>query len=213
MTEPKQEQQKTKSKLSLLFGDKHIIGLAGIKNSGKTNNLVYLICEYRGLNADTPVYAFGLPLEIMKHLIKIGIKEISSLKQLMGKKDCLLILDEFHRLKLNDRRYRDDLDNFTNFIYHNNVYVILCSPNLRDFNSIIGSVIERWALKTVCLDMCINGSQLKGTIMNYAGRFRSGENIEVPSNEILVVNDEHDVSIICDYVKYADTKKENKSIF
>ncbi len=78
----------------------------------------------------------------------------------------------FKKLKLNDRRCKDTLDEFIDFVYHNNVYVIFSSPNIREFNSVIGGVIEQWLLKTVRKDMCINGSQLKKVVEEYNGRFK-----------------------------------------
>ena len=196
-----------------LFKDCRIVGLAGLKNTGKTNNLVYLIREHRKTNKDTPIYAFGMPNEVMGYLKKLGVKEISSLRQLVNKKNCLLILDEFQKLKLNDRRFKDDLDNFIDYIYHNNVYVILSSPNIREFNSIIGGIIEKWLLKSVRLDNCINGSQLKKVIDGYKGKYKSLGDLEVPLDKVLVINDEEEISLHCEYVKEADDKLENNDIF
>jgi len=132
-----------------LFKDCRIVSLAGLKNTGKTNNLVYLIKELRETNKDIPIYVFGMPIQVMNYLTRFNIKEISSLKHLIRKKNCLLIIDEFQKLKLNDRRYKDDLDDFIDFVYHNNVYVLFSSPNIREFNSIIGGITEKWLLKSV----------------------------------------------------------------
>jgi len=201
------------NKLKEIFGNGRILGLAGIKNSGKTNNLVSLIVDYRKYHVDTPIYAFGMPNEVMEFLKKIGVKEISSLKHLVKKKSCLLILDEFQKLKLGDRRYKDDLDEFVDFVYHNNVYVILCSPNIREFNSIIGGVIEKWLLKSVKPDMCINGCQLKKVIEAYKGRYKSLGTIEMPVDKLLVINEEQEMVVNCEYVEQADNKKTNQDIF
>lgn len=205
------------SKLKKLFGDKRIVGLAGEKSSGKTNNLAYLIKQFRNTNKETPIYVYGMPQSIMDQLKIIGVKEISSLRHLVRKKDCILIIDEFQKLRLNDRRNKETLDQFIDFVYHNNVYVLFSSPNIREFNSIIGSAIERWALKTVRSDLCVNGSQLKKAIQQYHGRYKTVidrvHNIEIPKNELVILNDDEEMIIVCDYVAEFDTKKDLINVF
>lgn len=199
--------------LKEIFKDCRIVAIAGLKNTGKTNNLVYLIKNLRETNKDTNIFAFGMPIEVMNYLKKLKVEEISSIKHLVKKKNCLLILDEFQQLKLNDRRYKDDLDSFIDFVYHNNVYVILSSPNIREFNSIIGGVIEKWLLKSIRIDNCINGSQLKKAIESYKGRFKVLGSLDVPVNQLLVINDNKEIVINCEYVKEADSKKCQENVF
>ena len=196
-----------------IFDTKRIVGLAGEKSTGKTNNIVSLLVEYRKFNQKTPIYAYGMPQLVMKYLISIGVKEISCLQHLVRKKDCILVLDEFQRLKLNDRRYKDELDKFLDFVYHNNVYVILASPNLREFNSVIGGIIERWLLKNVRNDLCVNGSQLKKVIENYKGSCKHLDAIEVPVNKLLLINDEEEILLKCAYIKEADSKSNMVKLF
>lgn len=200
-------------KLKEIFGDKRIVALVGEKNTGKTNNLVYLIKEYRETRKDVPIYIYGFPADVVHYLVKYNVREISSLKHLIQKRDCVIIIDEMERLNLSDRRYKEQLDKFVDFIYHSNAYVILCSPNIREFNSVIGGVIERYLLKTVRLDSCVNGSQLKQVIDDYKGKYKSLDAIEVPKNEMLLINNDQEIIIECGYVKEADTKEMNKNLF
>ncbi|MEK6884481.1 MAG: hypothetical protein AABY22_32915, partial [Nanoarchaeota archaeon] len=123
------------------------------------------------------------------------------------------LLDEYQRLNLNDRRYTEQLNAFVDFVYHNNVFVVLCSPNIREFNSIIGSKIERWVIKSLKISDCIRGSQLKTAVMAYKGPYKIINNIVVPLNELLVLNDDKEMVVNCDYVKFADTKKDNLNLF
>ncbi len=200
--------------LKTIFKKCRIVGLAGNKNTGKSNNLIYLIQQLRLRNKDVPIYVYGMPDMVMTYLSKqLKVKEISSLRQLIGKRDCLLVLDEFQRLKLNDRRYKDQLNEFTDFVYHNNVYTILSSPNIREFNTVIGGVIEKWLLKSVAIDQCVNGSQLKTKINEYTGRHKQLGAITVPVDKLLLINDEEETLINCKYVEEADNKKDNNNIF
>lgn len=200
-------------KLKTIFGKNRIVGLAGNKHTGKTNNLVSLIKDFRGEDKKTSIYAYGLPLEVMRHLKKLNVEEVSSLSHLLKKKDCILILDEFQKLKLNDRRYKDDLAEVIDFVYHNNIYLILSSPNIREFNSIIGGVIERWLLKDVNVDQCVSGSQLKKVVEDYKGRYKLLKSIDVPVDKLLLINEDKEILIHCDYVPEADSKKDNIDIF
>jgi len=201
-------------KLKTIFNNKRIIGLAGIKNSGKTNNIVSLIVDFRLTDKKTPIYVYGMPDIVNKLLTeKLGCKEISSLDQLVFKKDCIIILDEFQKLKLNVPKYKDELNELVDFVYHNNIYLLLSSPNIREFNSVIGGVVEDWVLKSVRIDQCINGSQLKNVVEKYKGRYKSLKSISVAVNKLLLINDEHEKLIDCEYVPSADNKATNKVIF
>jgi len=200
-------------KIQKAFGTKKIIALVGEKNSGKSNNLTHLIENFRKHNKTTSIYAYGMPEALINYLKKFGVKEISSLKHLIKKENCLIIIDEMQKLKLNDRRYKDTLQEFVDFVYHNNVWVILSSPNIREFNSVIGGVIERWLLKDIRIDQCIRGSQLRQVIEDYKGRYKSLGSISIDKDKLLVIDESEEMIIRCPYVEGADTKKNLKSIF
>jgi len=197
-----------------IFGENKIIGLAGSKNSGKTNNLMCALRMFRKQNKTTPIYVYGLDKHTLKWVIKLGnVFEISSLGQLSNKSDSLFVIDEFQRLHLNDRRQKDVLDDFIDFIYHKNNWVIFTSPNLREFNSIIGGKIEGWCIKSLRIDSLINGSQLKDTALSYGGRFKSLGRIILGKNEMLVINEEYEKVLKFNYIERIDKKKENVDIF
>lgn len=199
--------------LKQVFGDNRIIGLAGEKNSGKTNNLIHLIQDLKAKLPKVKIFAYGMQPSVMKYLESIGVQEISGLKQLLGKRNCVLILDEFQRLKLNDRRYKDALADFVDFVYHNNVYTIFSSPNIREFNKMICTVIERWLLKTVNIDSTIGGSVLKKTIHDYRGRYKVLDSTSVPVDKLLLINEDREIIIHCPYVEQADNKLDNVDLF
>ena len=196
-----------------IFDDTHIVGLVGIKNCGKTNNLIAMIKEFRETKNQTPIYIYGFKPIITDYLKRYGCTEISEIKHLIGKQNCILICDEYQRLKLNDRRYTDERDEFKNYVYHNNVYVILSSPDVREFNSIIGGVIEKWLVKTLSLSDCVNGSQLKKAVDDYKGNYKHLGSIELPKDQILILNSLFEQRITCEYIEEADSKKGQKNIF
>ena len=197
-----------------IFKDCRIAALVGKTNCGKTNNIVYLIDEFRQHNETTNIYIYGFKPDVTNYLKNnYGCIEISSIKQLVNKKDCIFICDEVQKMKLNDRRYKDEVDEFKNFVYHNNVYALLSGPDIRMFNSVIGSIIEKWLLKSVNADQCINGSQLKKVVMAYNGQHKVLGDIVVDKSQIIVVNDDEEIILECPYVKEVDTKLKNESIF
>jgi hypothetical protein len=196
-----------------IFKDSHIVGLSGVKNSGKSNNLVYMIKEFREVDKDTPIYIYGFNQEVTYYLKQYGVEEISEIRHLINKKDCIFICDEFQKLKLNDRRYTEERDEFKNYVYHNNVFCILSSPDIREFNSIIGGIIEKWLLKSVNINDCVNGSQLKKVIESYKGKYKLLGQISMPKDEILLINEDFEQTITCKYIPEADNKKNNKSLF
>src|SRR3990167_8325229 len=196
-----------------IFKDCRIAALVGNKNCGKTNNLFFLLQELRKENKDLRIYAYGIPSELKPLLIELDILEISSLQQMIKKRGCLFIIEEMQRLKLNDRRYKDALGEFVDFIYHNNNYCLLSSPSIREFNSIIGGIVEKWLLKSIDLDDCINGSQLKKVVEDYKGNFKSLGSIDLPQSDILLINNDKEVLIRCEYVEAADTKKNLRKVF
>ena len=199
--------------LKTIFKDSRIVALCGIKNSGKTNNLLRLITDYRLSGGKVPIYAYGFPKETTSLFKTLEIQEISSMSQMINKKGCIFILDEMQKLKINDRRYKDTRDEFVDFIYHSNNYVILSSPNIREFNSVIGGVIEKWLLKSIRIDQCINGSQLKKVVEAYKGRHKVLGSIDLPKSNILVINDDCETVIRCEYLEEADTKKKQEKLF
>lgn len=197
-----------------VFGKYRIAGLVGDKSTGKTNNLMALLKDFRIKNKATPIYVYGLDDITMDWAKRLGrVFEVSSMEQLADKKDSLVILDEMQRLKLNDRRYTDEKNEFVDFICHNNNWAILSGPNLREFNSNVGGIIERWLLKTMKLSSLVNGSQLKDTVMKYNGRYKVLGNIEIPNNKLLVINDDCELVVELDYIKEIDNKVKNVNIF
>jgi len=204
-----------KTKIEQMFGNTRVIGFVGRKDTGKTNNIISALKEFREYNKETAIYFYGLD-DFTTFWVKKNIsnsEEISSLGHLAGKKDSLIILDEIQKLNLTDRRYKPLLDDFIDFIYHSNNWAILCSPNLREFNSMIGGVIERWIIKSLSEDELVNGSQLKEAIGKYAGRYKRLKFVNISQNEALALNNDFERIIPFDYLPEIDTKVTNKSIF
>jgi hypothetical protein len=215
----KEEDQGENIGLPQIFEHGHIIGFAGKRNTRETNNLCYLIKKFRQTNKATQIFIYGFPQEVVKYLKQYGVVEIDSLRQLINKRDCIIIMDEMQRLKINDRRYTEIKSEFSDFVYHNNVYAILCSPSIREFNSVIGSIIEGWIVKSIDIDQCVNGSQLKQAIDEYQGNYKTLGTIDTTTKEdkgcdkLLILNDEESITIHCDYVPEADTKKGLRDLF
>ncbi len=66
----------TITKLHDIFKGSRIVGLAGNKNTGKTNNLAQMIKEYREEGyLETEIYVYGLPVDVIKALENIKSKK------------------------------------------------------------------------------------------------------------------------------------------
>lgn len=205
---------KDKPLLSSVFESCRIAALAGEKSSGKSNNLVALLLDFRSKNKDTPIFIYGFnPLVTAFLADKVGAIEISTLEHLVSKQNCLVVLDEAQKLKLNSPKQRDTLAKIVDFVYHNNIYLLISSPNIRTFNLVLGSIIEKWLLKTVHLHSCVNGSQLKDKIDKYLGSYKILNSVVMPKNKLLVLGAEHEVILNCKYIKEVDTKKNQIAIF
>lgn len=200
-------------KFQEIFHDARIVGLAGNKNSGKTNNIAQMIKEYRRVDKKTEIYVYGLPESTLIALKPYNVLEISSIDQLVDKERCIIIIDEMQRLKINDRRNKDTLNEIVDFVYHKGNYIIFSSPNIREFNSVIGGVIEKWLLKSVRIDQTVNGSQLKATVEKYKGRYKSLGSICLPVDKMLIINKDFEQVLDIEYFEEADSKKEMKSLF
>lgn len=201
-------------KLKEVFGEDRIVGLAGDKSSGKTNNLMALLKDFRKFNKDTKIFVYGLNDKTMDWVMTLkNVYEISSIEQLSTKENALIVLEEFQKLKLNDRRYTDELNSFVDFIYHKNNWCVLSSPNLREFNSVIGGKIERWLLKSISASGCVNGSQLKAEVLAYSGRFKVLDSIDISEDKLLIINSEYEKVLELDYIKDIDEKRHNVNIF
>lgn len=200
-------------KLKHVFRGSRIVGLAGNRNTGKTNNLVALLLEMRKKQPKTPVYIYGFMGATLNLLKEVGCEVVSSIDQIGTKKDCILVLDEFQRLHLNDRRFRHELVEFVNFVYHNNVYVILSSASVREFNNVVGTYVEGWAVKSIDINQCVNGSQLKRAVDKYKGTHKTLRRIDVPKDTLLLLEGETETTIQLPYIKQADTKKDNVNVW
>lgn len=199
--------------LQKIFGNERIIGYAGNPNTGKTNNLCAAMIEYMSKTGRN-VVVYGFPDAILEELSRHGtVIPVASLEQMTTYENVLIVIDEMQRLNLNDRRYRELLNAFTDFIHHNNNYCIITSPSLREFNSVIGGKISRWVVKSLSQSSLVNGSQLKGAVRNYKGRYKVIDDVRISNDSAVVLGDNHEIVIKFPYVEAVDTKKNNEDIF
>jgi hypothetical protein len=224
--------------LKQIFKHKRVAAIAGNRHQGKTNNILRIVFDHRigeraklktwlklSLKArgKTPkpkplkIYAYGLPCDeaTATLMCDLDIIRISSVEQIANKKDCLLILDEFQTLKLNDRRNKDLLIKLMAKIYHpeQNNYILFCSPTTREYNSVIGGYIEVWLLKSMHISDTINGSQLKNALLKYKGHYAQMDYFDIPKDKIILLNDDCEQVITCPYLEQADNKKDIEGLF
>jgi hypothetical protein len=200
--------------LRKLFGKSRVVAMVGSKNEGKTNNLIALLKDFRKHNKKTKIYLYGFNEVSLTYLKRLGnVYEVSGLEQLQDKEDSLIICDEIQTLNLGDRRHKERLSLFIDFINHSNNWLLLSSPNPREFNSILGSIVEVWIVKSLRLRDLVRGSQIKERLLGYKGRFRVLDGVRIPKNEILILNDDYEKEVKLQYIQEVDSKRLRKSIF
>ena len=196
-----------------LFEHYRVFGCVGVTNSGKTNNLVFLVSELKKFNPDLSIVVYGFNKEVTDYLVGLGCRNVDSLKQLSLVRDSVIFVDEFQKLKISDRRYKSLSDEFFDFIYHNNNWVILSSPNLSEFNKMVCRRVKVWFVKNLSIDDLVNGSSLKSALNDYMGVYKSLGRFNISKSSFLVLCDEQNFLFDCDYVKMVDSKKDNRFIF
>jgi hypothetical protein len=201
-------------KLEKIFKYGRVAGIAGNRHTGKTNNIISLIVDFRKHNKTTKICAFGLPSTLEPLLAELNVDIVETLQQLATKKEYIIILDEFQKLKIGDRRNKEALQELMAMIYHpeQNNLILFCSPTTREYNSVIGGYIEVWLLKSMFITDTINGSQLKEALKNYKGKYYKLGYYDIPKNIIVILNNECQKEIKLDYIEEADNKKGIKSL-
>lgn len=196
--------------IQTIFSYGRVAGIAGNRHQGKTNNIISMIVEFRQHNKTTPIYAYGLPPNVAQYLQRYNVKVIDRISQLANIKNAIIILDEFQKLKLNDRRNKDVLVELMAMIYHpdSNNYVLFCSPTTREYNSIIGGFVEVWLLKSMFLSDAVNGSQLKTALKDYKGQYYKLGYYDIPPSNMVLLNEDHEQVLEFDYITDVDMKKD-----
>lgn len=200
--------------LKQIFGKNRVIGIVGDVHTGKTNNLIFLLDDFRKYNRTTPIYIYGFKEEVAEQLVKkYNCSVIETLEHMSNVKNGLICCDEFQRLKIGDRRYKSLTDEFFDFIYHNNNWVIMSSPNMAEFNKLVCNKIKSWLFKSLHLQKLVNGSEVKRIVESYKGERKRLNRLFLDVSEMLFFSEEETDIIKCDYMKDFDSKKENVNIF
>lgn len=200
--------------LKRVFNEKRIVGLAGESNSGKSSFLIHCLRDFRKYNKNTPILVYGFEPDLMDKLkSELDLIEICSLDNLVNWNSALIVLDEFQRLGINTSKGKEIAEELFSYIYHSNSRIILSSPSLRSFNSIIGSFVEKWICMSIMLKSLTNGSQLKEIVKSYSGRFKTLGNIKVDKGKALLIADDREIILEFPYNERDDSKKNNIDIF
>lgn len=197
-----------------VFDKKRIVGVIGNTNSGKSNNIIYLIDDFRKTNKDVNIAIYGFKEEVSQKLQKkYNCQVIETLEHISQLKNSLIVMDEFQKLRLGDRRYKVLTDEFFDFIYHNNNWIILSSPNLSEYNKLICSKVEIWLLKSLFTKQLVNGSDIKRIVEDYKGDRKRLGYLHIDKSELMLHSSTHTALIKCDYMKDFDSKSKNIDIF
>ena len=191
-----------------------IVGLAGSGSSGKTNCLIYLLLDFHQHCPDIEIYVYGLGEFVTNWTIKnLNAIEISSIDHLSSRSNSIICIDECHLLNLSSRKHQEEISAFAAFINHSNNFCILSTANTREFNLNLGSIVDKWLIKTLKFDSLINGSPLKKALINYRGRFKRLKDVIVPIGKLLILSEDREVILDIPYLKEIDTKMNLSDLF
>ena len=200
--------------LKTIFTGSRVVGVVGETNSGKSNNIIFLLDNFRKSNPDSNVAIYGFKEEVADILrVKYKVDVLSTLEHISDCRNTLIILDEFQKLKLGDRRYKDLTNEFFDFIHHNNNWVVLSSPNLAEFNKMICNKIKNWLFKALIIKRLVNGSEVKRIIETYQDCRKSLGRLNIGKGEMLFYSQKLVTIIRCDYMPLVDMKTKNVDIF
>jgi len=199
--------------LKKIFKTNRIVGVIGNPNSGKTNNIIYLVESFLKINPKANVVIYGFNQVSTIYLKKLGCTTADSLAQLSLVNNSLIVLDEFQKLHLSDKRYRELSQEFFDFIFHNNNWLILSSPNLSEFNKLVCRRVDAWLIKELYTRDLVNGSKVKTICEDYKGFVKSLGRFNIDKNKILFLSDIASELLNVSYIKSVDTKLDNIDIF
>jgi len=199
--------------LKKIFKDNRIVGVVGNPNSGKTNNVIFLIKQFIEANPKANVVIYGFNQLSTNYLTKLGCVVVNSLAQISLSQNSLIVLDEFQKLRISDKRYRELSQEFFDFIYHNNNWLLLSSPNLAEFNKLICRRVDAWLIKELYVNDLVNGSRVKTVCMDFKGFIKALGRFNVKKNEMLFLTDITSEKFVIPYLKDVDGKIINIDIF
>jgi len=199
--------------LKKIFKNNRIVGVVGNPNSGKTNNVIFLIKEFLETNPKANVVIYGFNQLSTDYLTRLGCVVANSLAQISLAQNSLIVLDEFQKLRISDKRYRELSQEFFDFIYHNNNWLLLSSPNLAEFNKLICRRVDAWLIKELYVHDLVNGSRVKTICMDFKGFTKALGRFNIKKNEMLFLTDITSEKITVPYIKDVDGKIINVDIF
>jgi len=199
--------------LKKVFEKNRIVGVIGNPNSGKSNNIIALVESFLKVNSTANVIIYGFNQQSTAYLKKLGCKTADSLTQLSLARNSLIVLDEFQKLHLSDKRYRELSQEFFDFIFHNNNWLMLSSPNLAEFNKLVCRRVDAWLIKELYTKDLVNGSKVKTVCEDYKGFAKSLGRFNIEKNEVLLLSDVTSEILTLPYIKDVDGKLNNPNIF
>lgn len=190
-----------------LFKDNSILGIVGTENSGKSNLfhnvLRFVLAEAK---KDANIYYYSYTSEVYYH---DRIQQISSVRDINDCENGFLFIDEFKFLfQLENRKFKQELDKLFNFLYHQNVKLILCGTE-QQFNRFISSKVQAWFIKKVNMKSLINGSLLKDTVMGITKDYVGTDIVKIPVDKYYFEGNLYK----SEYMETCDTKKNNLELF
>ena len=192
-------------KIVKLFLKPSIIAIVGDVNTGKSNLIYHILSKLNNVGKFN-LYVYGLRSELK------NTQEIFSVDELEQIKNSVIIIDEVMSLwDLDNRRMKRQIEQSLRLINHNNNVLIVCGvPD--NFRKFLAGKIDIVFSKKVTFKDFVNGSRIKQIVLNYQGREKGNNILNIKVNEAILFDGLHYHKIKIPYFRKYDRKRENEPI-
>ena len=191
-------------KITDLFNKPRIIGVAGDKNSGKSDLLYHIITTTQRENKFS-LYSYGLQLDLKE-------QKIYSVEELEKITNSVIVIDEFKNLLDTDNKKKfREIERTMRLIHHKNNVIILCGLP-ENYHKYLSAQLEIYIFKKSTLGDFINNCTLKNIAMAYNGIERGSRVLDIPINQAMIFDGQHYSMMDVPYLSEFDTKAKNVPI-
>jgi len=204
-------------KLSKIFKDHSIVGVAGNRSSAKSSLVLDRLLDIKTDYPNVPIAVYGVEEALQPYLIARGFIVLTSTMDILDLqlRDCIVYIDEFGMLfdPSSKSKQLNKLSRFFDRLEHMNVKIIMSTAREGFFNKYMCSRITCFLVKEIEYPALVNGTWLKERVS--AIHSHSDYRLQAGKEYYYVVSNKGELTTknIFGYNKDLDSKKDNKCLF